>query len=168
MNRIQPFDVSGIARGADGIARYLDRPRSLVEMLRKTVDRVPDDEALVEFGGGRVTYRQLWDRCARVAGGLHAQGIRRGDRVANHLPNGLDWVFGFFGSLMAGAVVVPVNTRFAPPEVDYVVKDSGSRFVFEEGQPLPDGSPFVTRTSAPTISRRSFTPAAPPASPRVR
>ena len=141
--RAQPFDMSGIARGADGIARYLDRPRSLVEMLRPTVDRIPDDEALVEIGGERVTYRQLWDRCARVAGGLRAQGIQRGDRVANHLPNGLDWVLGFFGGLMAGAVVVPVNTRFAPPEVDYVVKDSGSRFVFEPGQPLPDGAPFV-------------------------
>ncbi|MGD0947994.1 MAG: AMP-binding protein [Candidatus Binatia bacterium] len=146
---IQPFDVSGIARGADGIARYLDRPRSLIEMLRQTVDRVPDDEALVELGGGHVTYRQLWDRCARVAGGLHAQGTQRGDRVANHLLNGLDWVFGFFGSLMAGAVVVSVNTRLAPPEVDYVMKDSGSRFVLEEGQPLPDGSPFVVENLGP-------------------
>jgi long-chain acyl-CoA synthetase len=149
MDRIQPFNVSGIERGADGIARYLDRPRSLIEMLRKTVERAPDDEALVEFGGGRVTYRQLWDRCARVAGGLRAQGIQPGDRVANHLLNGLDWVFGFFGGLMAGAVVVPVNTRFAPPEVDYVVKDSGSRFIFEEGQPLPDGSPFVIEDLGP-------------------
>jgi acyl-CoA synthetase (AMP-forming)/AMP-acid ligase II len=146
---IQPFDMSGIARGADGIARYLDRPRSLIEMLHQTVERVPDDEALVELGGGRVTYRQLWDRCVRVAGGLHAQGIQRGDRVANHLLNGLDWVFGFFGSLMAGAVVVSVNTRLAPPEIEYVVKDSGSRFVLEEGQPLPDGSPFVIEDLGP-------------------
>ena len=147
--RVQPFDMSGIARGADGIARYLDRPRSLIEMLRQTVDRVPDDEALVELGDGRLTYRQLWDRCARVAGGLRAQGIQRGDCVANHLLNGLDWVLAFFGGVMAGAVVVPVNTRFAPPEVDYVVKDSGSRFVFEEGQPLPDGPPFVIEDLGP-------------------
>jgi acyl-CoA synthetase (AMP-forming)/AMP-acid ligase II len=44
---------------------------------------------------------------------------------------------------MAGAVVVPVNTRFAEPEVEYVLKDSGARFVFAPGERLPDGSPFV-------------------------
>ena len=143
MARIQPFDMSGIVRGADGIARYLDRPRSLLAMLRQSVDRVPNDEAVVEIGAARVTYQELWDRCARVAGGLRAQGIQRGDRVANRHLNGLDWVFSFFGGLMAGAVMVPINTRFAEPEIEYVVKDSGSRFVFEPGQPLPDGPPFV-------------------------
>ncbi len=49
----------------------------------------------------------------------------------------------FWGTLMAGAIVVPVNTRFSEPEVEYVITDSGSRFVFLSGQPLPDGDPFV-------------------------
>ena len=67
---IQPFDQSGITRTADHIAHYDDLPNSLVEMLRSTVDRSPDAEAIVEIGGERVTYRELWDRSARVAGGL--------------------------------------------------------------------------------------------------
>jgi acyl-CoA synthetase (AMP-forming)/AMP-acid ligase II len=62
------FDTSGIERGADGIARYTDRPPSLVAMLRNTVDRAGDREAIVELGGERLTYQQLWDRAARVAG----------------------------------------------------------------------------------------------------
>ena len=152
MATIEPFDTSGIARGPDGIARYLDRPRSLVEMLRKTVERSPDHEAIVELGGERITYRQLWERSTRVAGALRALGIQHGDRVANRHANGLDWVLGFFGGLMAGAVVVPVNTRFAEPEVDYVVKDSGARFVLAPGEPLPDGSPFALLSH--TISGR--------------
>jgi hypothetical protein len=69
MSVIQPFDDSGIMRGADGIARYLDRPPSLVEMLRRTVDAAPQSEAIVEAGGQR-DYRELWDRAARVTGGL--------------------------------------------------------------------------------------------------
>ena len=44
MSVIQPFDDSGITRGADGIARYLDRPPSLVEMLRRTVDAAPQSK----------------------------------------------------------------------------------------------------------------------------
>lgn len=147
---IRPFDNSAITRGADGIARYDNRPASLAEMLRATVDRSPDKEAIVEFEGDRVTYRQLWDRAARVAGGLKAQGVGRGDRVAIRLVNGLDWCLAFFGIQMAGGVVVPVNTRFSDSEVDYVISDSGSQFTFLPGEPLPDGSPYVVEDLAPT------------------
>jgi long-chain acyl-CoA synthetase len=44
---------------------------------------------------------------------------------------------------MAGAVAVPVNTRFTDSEAAYVIEDSGSAFVFETGQALLDGSPHV-------------------------
>jgi long-chain acyl-CoA synthetase len=140
---IRPFDYSGITRDSNGVAHYDDLYDSLVEMLRATVDNSPDHEAIVELGGERINYRQLWDRAARVAGGLKQTGINRGDRVAIRLGNGLDWCVAFFGAQMAGAVAVPVNTRFSESEVEYVVTDSGSRFVFLPGQPLPDGNPFV-------------------------
>ena len=54
------------------------------------------------------------------AGGLRAAGVRLVDRVANRHGNSLEWCLGFWGSLMAGAVVVPVNTRFSEAEVSYV------------------------------------------------
>ena len=140
---IPPFDYSAITRDSRGISHYDDRPNSLVEMLRATVDKSPDHEAIVELGGERINYRELWDRSARVAGGLKQIGISRGDRVAIRLGNGLDWCLAFFGAQMAGAVAVPVNTRFSEPEVEYVVTDSGSRFSFIPGEQLPDGDPFV-------------------------
>jgi acyl-CoA synthetase (AMP-forming)/AMP-acid ligase II len=55
------------------------------------------------------------------------------------LPNGADWVLAFWGAQLAGAVAVPVNTRFAEAEVDYVISDSGARRVFRPGDALPDG-----------------------------
>ena len=140
---IRPFDQSGIVRGADNIARYQGRPNSLIEMLRATVDRAPTNEAIVELGGERINYRELWDRSARVSGGLKKQGVQRGDRVAIRLGNSLDWCVAFWGALMSGAIVVPVNTRFSEPEIEYVLTDSGSRFVFLPDQPLPSGDPFV-------------------------
>ncbi len=130
---IQPFDQTGISRDSRQIAHYDALPNSLVEMLRSTVERSPDAEAIVEIGGERITYHQLWDRSARVAGGLRDLGIRPGDRTAIRLSNGLEWCLAFFGSLMAGAVVVPVNTRFSATEVDYVISDSGATFVFVPG-----------------------------------
>jgi long-chain acyl-CoA synthetase len=138
-----PFDNHGVERGEDGIARYVDLPTSLVHMLRASVERDPSASALVEVGGFQLSYGELWDRAARVAGGLRAQGVGRGERVAIRLPNGIEWVLAFFGAQLAGAVVVPVNTRFSEDEVAYVVSDSGARFSFMPGAPLPDGDPLA-------------------------
>jgi acyl-CoA synthetase (AMP-forming)/AMP-acid ligase II len=137
-----PFDTAGITRDDRGIAHYADLPSSLVEMLRTSVERSPDAEALVEVGrpdADRLSYRQLWDRAASVAGGLADAGVGRGDRVANLLPAGIDWVLGFLGTQLAGAVAVPVNTRFAEPEIEYVLSDSGAAVVLRPGEPLPEG-----------------------------
>jgi acyl-CoA synthetase (AMP-forming)/AMP-acid ligase II len=144
-----PFDATGITRGHDGIARYDHLAPSVVAMVRASVESHPDVEALVELGGERVTYAELWDRAARVAGGLVADGVDRGDRVASLLPAGLDWVVGFLGTLLAGAVAVPVNTRFAPPEIEHVLTDSGAAAVLRPGSPLPDGHPEALEDLVP-------------------
>jgi long-chain acyl-CoA synthetase len=138
-----PFDETGVERGADGVKRYVDTPASLVHLLRASVDRDPSAKALVMVGGPSVSYGELWERAARVAGGLRRMGIDRGDRVAIRLGNGIDWVLAFFGVQLLGAVAVPVNTRFTEDEVAYVVEDSGAAFTFVEGAPMPDGEPAI-------------------------
>ncbi|WP_205781691.1 class I adenylate-forming enzyme family protein [Mycobacterium alsense] len=139
-----PFPTTGVSRDADGIPRYDELPATLLDMLAEQVDARPDGEAVVELGGGRLTYRQLWDRAARVAGGLRAAGLKPGDRVAVRHPAGTDWVLAFWGAVMAGGVVVAVNTRSARPEVEFVLTDSGARIDLSADAPLPDGPPFVT------------------------
>ncbi len=138
-----PFDMSGVERDGSGVAHYVDHPPSLVHMLRTSVERDPTAVAAVEVGGGSLAYEELWDRSARVAGGLRAEGVGRGDRVAIRLSNGLDWVLAFFGAQLAGAVVVPVNTRFTDQEAEYVIEDSECKYVFAPGSTLPDGAPVV-------------------------
>jgi len=144
----EQFDPSGLERGPDGIKRYTGRPPSLTAMLRRSVDRAPDDEAIVEVGGERVSYRELWDRASRVAGGLRAAGLRPGDRAAIRLGNGLAWVLAFWGCQLAGVVAVPVNTRLTDGEADYVVTDSGASYVFRPGEPLPDAGPHAVENLA--------------------
>ena len=138
-----PFDRTGVERDAQGIARYTNLKNNVVEMLRAPVDATPNQEALVELGGRRLSYQQFWDEATRVAGGLKSAGVGRGDRVAIRLINGVDWCLAFYGVQMVGAIAVPVNTRFSETEVDYVVNDSGSKFVFQPGEALPDGEPYV-------------------------
>ena len=74
---ILPFDMSGIGRTDDGVLRYTGLARSLLDMFRASVDRDPDRECIVILGGERVSYRDVWDRSARVAGGLVAAGVER-------------------------------------------------------------------------------------------
>jgi acyl-CoA synthetase (AMP-forming)/AMP-acid ligase II len=144
-----PFDMSGIERDSAGILRYVDRPASVVVMLEQAVEANPQAEALVEVGGRRMSYRELWERSRHVAGGLRERGVTAGDRVALRAPNGIDWVLAFFGTLMAGAVVVPVNLRFKDDEVRYVVEDSGAVYSFEPGEALADGEPVEPHRGTP-------------------
>ena len=134
-----PFDTSGIEVGSDGIKRYLGLPRNVVEMLRDTVERYPERTAIVELGGDSVTYAELWDRAREIAGGLRAKGVEQGDRVALQIGNGLDWALAFWGAHLAGAVVVPLNTRLSDVEAEYVLADCSAAYVVRPGEPLPSG-----------------------------
>ena len=59
-----------------------------------------------------------------------AAGITPGDRVAIWAPNMAEWVLAALGLLGAGAVLVPLNTRFKGPEAAYVLKRSGAKALF--------------------------------------
>jgi acyl-CoA synthetase (AMP-forming)/AMP-acid ligase II len=138
-----PFSLDGVSRDAAGVAHYVDLPPSLVDAVRTSTARYPEHEAVVEIGGPRLTYAQLWARASEIAGGLRARGFATGDRASILLPAGAEWVLAFLGTLLAGGVVVPVNTRFAQPEIDYVLADSGSAYVFRPGEPLPSGPAYA-------------------------
>ena len=133
-----------MSRDAAGILHYDEVPATLLDMLAEQVDRRPDSEAVVELGAGRLTYRQLWDRASRVAGGLRAAGLKPGDRVAVRYPAGIDWVLAFWGTVMAGGIAVAVNTRSAQPEIEFVLSDAGAHVDLAPDTPLPDGEPYVT------------------------
>ncbi|MGB3603635.1 class I adenylate-forming enzyme family protein [Gordonia sp. (in: high G+C Gram-positive bacteria)] len=138
-----PFPIDGVTVDESGVPHFDDLPASLVAMLAEHADQRPDAEAIVELGGERLTYRQLWDRAARVAGGLRAGGVSRGDRVALRYAAGVDWVLGFWGTIFAGAIVVAVNTRSSETEVEFLLSDSGAIVDLAPGIPLPDADPFV-------------------------
>jgi len=84
-------------------------------------------EALVEVERQRrFTFSQLNERCNRIAHALAAKGVGRGDRVALLMMNGVEYVESFFACAKLGAVVVPLNWRLVPEELDFIIRDSGS------------------------------------------
>jgi acyl-CoA synthetase (AMP-forming)/AMP-acid ligase II len=151
-----PFPMTSVSRDANGIPRYAELPTTLLDMLAEQVDKRPDSEAVVELGADRLSYRQLWDRASRVAGGLRAAGLKQGDRVAVRYPAGINWVLAFWGTVMAGGIAVAVNTRSAQPEVEFVLSDAGAQVDLAAETPLPDGQPYVTEHLGPADTAALF------------
>jgi acyl-CoA synthetase (AMP-forming)/AMP-acid ligase II len=151
-----PFPTTGVSRDPNGIPHYDRLPATLLDMLAEQVDNCPNSEAVIELGADRLTYRQLWDRASRVAGGLRADGLGPGDRVAVRYPAGINWVLAFWGTVMAGGIAVAVNTRSAQPEVEFVRSDSGARMDLAPDTPLPDGEPYVTHGLSHTDTAALF------------
>ncbi|GAB2642493.1 class I adenylate-forming enzyme family protein [Nocardia goodfellowii] len=130
-----------LARGADGVLRYGNLTPALTELLDLQVHAFATREAVVEIGGPRLTYRELWHSASRVAGGLQEHGIGYGDRVAIHLPAGVRWVQAFLGALLSGAVPVLVPDGLPAAAVQRVIDDSCADFVL--GGELPDAAAFI-------------------------
>ena len=110
---------------------YAERPRSLQQMVDDAVQRAPQADALVA-DGRRWTWAVLAEHAARVAGGLHARGVRPGDRVIVLLGNRAEFVIATLALARLGAVAVPVSVRSAPPEVEYVAGHCGAVLVLAE------------------------------------
>ncbi|MBP0449067.1 AMP-binding protein [Kitasatospora sp. RG8] len=106
----------------------------LDETIGAALDRVvrafPEREALVDLPAGRRwTYRELSAEVDRVAAGLLALGVGRGDRVGIWAPNCAEWVFVQYATARIGAILVTVNPGYRTHELEYVLRQSGIRTV---------------------------------------
>jgi long-chain acyl-CoA synthetase len=98
---------------------------SLAALVAKAARERPEAPAVVA-GDQTLTWAELDATVDRAAAGYAAEGLAPGDRVAVQLPNGIDWLRAALGALRAGLVVVPVNTAYTDPELEYVLQDSGA------------------------------------------
>jgi acyl-CoA synthetase (AMP-forming)/AMP-acid ligase II len=100
-------------------------PQTVPAALERAARDFGDAEAVVDRSD-RWTFAQLHDESLRVARALAASGVTRGDRVALWSPNSARWIAASFGVYAAGAVLVPVNTRFKGMEAAHVLGRSGA------------------------------------------
>ena len=106
--------------------------RASRELVRRAAERYADTEAVVE-GRTRISYARA-RRPRRTRGGGLPRRRHRAGRPGRHLgPNTLDWIVAALGAVSAGAVLVPLNTRFKGTEAAYVLRRSGARLLFVTG-----------------------------------
>jgi long-chain acyl-CoA synthetase len=96
---------------------------------------MPAKEAIVTEQA-TLTYSELYQSASNVARGLVKLGVRMGDRVALHIPNSAEYMQCFFGSLLAGAIVVPVSTWLTPNELIHVCNDSDAKVLMIDSKRL--------------------------------
>src|SRR5580693_7105355 len=102
---------------------------SLTSVLRQAAADHADRPA-VRMDAAVLTYADLWDAAARVTTLLKSFGVEQGDRVGIMLPNVPAFPIAYYGTLGAGAVVVPMNPLLKSREVAYYLGDSGAKVLF--------------------------------------
>ncbi|MCU1375428.1 MAG: AMP-dependent synthetase and ligase [Actinomycetia bacterium] len=103
-------------------------PSTIPAALDDAAARFPDHEAVVD-GTVRLTFAELRDRAVTVARALMASDVAPGDRVALWAPNSAAWIVASFGIYAAGAVLVPLNTRYRGEEAGHILRTSGARLL---------------------------------------
>jgi long-chain acyl-CoA synthetase len=125
----KPFDAVSAARATPREGE----PTTLVEMFERTVRLHPKPDALNYKQDGEwrsISSEEMLARARAAALGLHSLGVRAGDRVGLLSENCPAWTISDAGCLFAGAVDVPVYPTLTPPQVAYILNDSGARVLF--------------------------------------
>lgn len=130
----QPEDQSPVGR--PWVAHYSPSVPAKISIPEHSLAWLLDEAArgssactAMEYYGIRITYAQFSSLADRFARALVRLGVKRGDRVAISLPNVPQFPIAFYGALKAGAVVVPTNPLYTPPELEHQLRDSGARVI---------------------------------------
>ena len=116
--------------------------QNLAGSLRANAMARPDEPAL-RYGRRRMSFSELERSCERVARLLRERGVGPGDRVGVMLPNVPEFAIAYYGALMAGAVVVPMNVLLKRREVSFVLGDCGAKLLLawhEFAEPAGQGA----------------------------
>jgi acyl-CoA synthetase (AMP-forming)/AMP-acid ligase II len=111
-------------------------PLTPVRCLYRGVDLYGRKVGIVS-GASRFTYTEFGERCERLAGGLLAEGIQPGDRVAYLSFNNNALLEGYYGVVLARAVVMPLNVRLTPAELIAILNHSEARLLIFENDFIP-------------------------------
>jgi fatty-acyl-CoA synthase len=108
-------------------------PLTPIRFLYRAVDLFPNKTGVVS-GDRQFTYAEFGERCERLAAALAAEGIQPGDRVAYLSFNTHQLLEGYYGVVMAKAIVMPLNVRLAPNELRAILNHSEARVLFYENE----------------------------------
>jgi long-chain acyl-CoA synthetase len=102
--------------------------KTLQHYLKETAKTYSQKKAL-HFLGKEMTFAQLYKESLKFANYLVEIGLQKGDCVSIMLPNCPQAIIGYYGTLLAGGIVVQTNPLYMERELEYQLKDSGAKFI---------------------------------------
>ncbi len=129
-----------LAKYEEGVPAEVEVPGyPVTQNLVNTIEKYPARTALI-FGNvveplgnalmdAKMDYCTLLDLTYRFAAALQQLGVKKGDRVAVHLPNCPQFIMAYYAVLMAGGIVVPCNPQYVGRELAYQLNDSGAEVI---------------------------------------
>jgi long-chain acyl-CoA synthetase len=114
-----------------------DEPSTLVDVFIGVARKHKRPDTLNYKSGGRwipISSDEMLKRAQSIAAGLHAIGMKPGDRVALLSESRVEWTLTDAGSIFAGTVDVPIYPTLTPPQVRYILNDSGASVLFLENR----------------------------------
>ena len=105
---------------------------NLIEVIEKNAANTPDKTGLCDLQTS-YTFWKMLDESKQMAARFQSLGIRKGDAVALMGQNSFDWVFSYFGILLCGAVVVPINHKLTARETSFILEDCSAKLFLFDG-----------------------------------
>lgn len=145
-----PFEVEAVQVGGVWVRDFVRAPRAIGELF--PMGEAHEERVNVVYGDERWTYAEMRRRQCSLARELASTlRVRPGDRVAIAMRNLPEFAVAFWGAALVGAVVVPMNSWWAGPELGYALADAGVSVLIADGECLtrvlgagrPDGVPLV-------------------------
>lgn len=121
----------------DRRALLKDEPTTLIDVFEYVARAHPRPDTLNYKRDGRwiaISSDELLRRVRHIAAGLHSLGVRRGDRVAILSESRPEWTLTDAACIFAGAIDVPIYPTLSPPQVRYILKDSGARVLVVQNE----------------------------------
>ena len=111
-------------------------PQTINSIFLATVQASPD-RVYLDFAGDAFTYARMGREVESLARGLHALGLKRGDRAVTLLETGPDSIISWYAVNRLGAIHVPINTAYKGDYLRHQINDSGARIVICENAFVP-------------------------------
>jgi len=100
--------------------------KSIGTALEEAAERFGSKQAII-FDREAVSFTKLHEMSGVVALGLLARGVKKGDRVAIWMAGYPEWAYIYYACARIGAIMIPVNTRYKPFELEYILKKSRAK-----------------------------------------
>jgi long-chain acyl-CoA synthetase len=108
------------------VPEHIDYPQTTLPAALK--EKYPDHPAMI-FKDNKISYREYVETTERFAAALQALGVKKGDRVAIHLPNCPQFLITYGAILAIGGIVVPCNPIYTAREMTHQLNDSGAEII---------------------------------------